>query len=54
MVKIELAATNTNTLKDLKSAVAKQLPEDKVESVVYPKYETSGELAQASEGFLEW
>lgn len=39
---------------DLKSAVAKQLPEDKVESVVYPKYETSGELAQASEGFLEW
>ncbi|KAL4721994.1 cofilin [Fusarium chlamydosporum] len=39
---------------DLKKAVAKELPDDKVESVVYPKYETSGELAQASEGFLEW
>ncbi|KAK2685094.1 hypothetical protein QWA68_016270 [Fusarium oxysporum] len=39
---------------DLKKAVAKELPDDKVESVVYPKYETTGELAQAAEGFLEW
>ncbi|RGP78664.1 hypothetical protein FLONG3_3201 [Fusarium longipes] len=39
---------------DLKKAVAKDLPDTKVESVVYPKYETSGELAQASEGFLGW
>ncbi|KAM0424812.1 hypothetical protein ACHAPT_009868 [Fusarium lateritium] len=39
---------------DLKKAVAKELPDDKVESVVYPKYETTGELAQASEAFLGW
>ncbi|KAF5674978.1 hypothetical protein FHETE_2729 [Fusarium heterosporum] len=39
---------------DLKAAVAKQLPDDKVESVVYPRYETAGELAQAAEAFLEW
>ncbi|KAH7264857.1 uncharacterized protein BKA55DRAFT_635405 [Fusarium redolens] len=39
---------------DLKKAVARELPDEKVESVVYPKYETTGELAQAAEGFLEW
>ncbi|UPK91630.1 hypothetical protein LCI18_002565 [Fusarium solani-melongenae] len=39
---------------DLKKAVARQLPDDKVESVVYPKYETTGELVQATEAFLEW
>lgn len=40
--------------KDLKKAVARELPDDKIESIVYPKYETTGELAQAAEGFLEW
>ncbi|KAM5346957.1 hypothetical protein ACJ41O_009962 [Fusarium nematophilum] len=39
---------------DLKKSVAKLLPDDKVESVVYPQYETAGELSQASEAFLEW
>ncbi|KAF4333662.1 hypothetical protein FBEOM_12532 [Fusarium beomiforme] len=39
---------------DLKKVVARELPDDKVESIVYPKYETTGELAQAVEGFLEW
>ncbi|KAF5606031.1 hypothetical protein FPCIR_132 [Fusarium pseudocircinatum] len=39
---------------DLKKAVARELPDDKIESIVYPKYETTGELAQAAEGFLEW
>ncbi|KAF5005904.1 hypothetical protein FDECE_7662 [Fusarium decemcellulare] len=39
---------------DLRKTVAKQLPDDKVESVIYPKYETTGELAQASEAFLAW
>ncbi|KAH6956555.1 hypothetical protein DER45DRAFT_523793 [Fusarium avenaceum] len=39
---------------DLKAAVAKQLPDDKVESIVYPRYETAGELAQAAEAFLGW
>ncbi|KAM0269454.1 hypothetical protein ACHAQH_009716 [Verticillium albo-atrum] len=39
---------------DLKQQVAKQIPDHKVESVVYPKYETKGELDQATESFLEW
>ncbi|KAF7554125.1 hypothetical protein G7Z17_g3133 [Cylindrodendrum hubeiense] len=39
---------------DLQKAVAQQLPSDRVESVVYPKYETKGELSEASEAFLEW
>ncbi|KAI1155098.1 hypothetical protein F4825DRAFT_447825 [Nemania diffusa] len=39
---------------DLKAQVAKQLPDDNVESVVYPKYETKGELRQCSISFLSW
>ncbi|KAI0811815.1 hypothetical protein GGR55DRAFT_89310 [Xylaria sp. FL0064] len=39
---------------DLKAQVAKQLPEDNVEAVVYPKYETKGELGQSSTSFLSW
>ncbi|KAF4968351.1 hypothetical protein FSARC_4297 [Fusarium sarcochroum] len=39
---------------DLKKAVGKELPDDKVESVVYPRYETTGELDKATESFLEW
>ncbi|KAM0815903.1 putative DUF676 domain-containing protein [Seiridium cardinale] len=39
---------------DLKVQVAKKLPDHGVESVVYPKYETKGELAQSSEQFLSW
>ncbi|KAI0155287.1 hypothetical protein GGR57DRAFT_491740 [Xylariaceae sp. FL1272] len=40
---------------DLKTQVAKQLPEgDRVESVVYPKYDTKGELGQCTEAFLSW
>ncbi|KAI0441407.1 hypothetical protein F4803DRAFT_420026 [Xylaria telfairii] len=39
---------------DLKTQVAKQLPDDNVESVVYPKYETKGELGQCSVAFLAW
>ncbi|KAI0545002.1 hypothetical protein F4679DRAFT_600044 [Xylaria curta] len=39
---------------DLKAQVAKQLPNDNVESVVYPKYETKGELGQCSVEFLAW
>ncbi|KAK7409387.1 hypothetical protein QQX98_008449 [Neonectria punicea] len=38
----------------LKKAVAQQLPGDRVESVVYPQYETKGELSEASEALLEW
>jgi hypothetical protein len=34
--------------------VAKQLPEHNVQSVVYPKYDTKGELEEATAGFLEW
>ncbi|KAI0430502.1 hypothetical protein F5Y09DRAFT_355899 [Xylaria sp. FL1042] len=39
---------------DLKAQVVKQLPEDNVEAVVYPKYETKGELGQCSTAFLSW
>ncbi len=39
---------------DLKLQVARELPSERVESVVYPTYETKGELAQASQAFLEW
>ncbi|KAI3328767.1 hypothetical protein F4824DRAFT_516990 [Ustulina deusta] len=39
---------------DLKTQVTKQLPEDNVEAVVYPKYETKGELGQCSTAFLSW
>ncbi|KAI8208467.1 hypothetical protein K4K52_001300, partial [Colletotrichum sp. SAR 10_76] len=37
---------------DLKRVVTKQLPDYRVESIVYPKYETKGELAEATEAFL--
>ncbi|KAH7305804.1 hypothetical protein B0I35DRAFT_443313 [Stachybotrys elegans] len=39
---------------DLKEAVGKQIPDHHVESIVYPKYETKGELPMASAAFLEW
>ncbi|KAI0201674.1 hypothetical protein F4808DRAFT_459798 [Astrocystis sublimbata] len=39
---------------DLRIQVAKQIPDDHVESVVYPKYETKGELGQCSVAFLSW
>ncbi|KAI1503421.1 hypothetical protein F5X99DRAFT_407003 [Biscogniauxia marginata] len=39
---------------DLKTQVAKKLPDHSVESIVYPKYETKGELGQCSEAFLSW
>ncbi|KAI1320591.1 hypothetical protein F5Y16DRAFT_82642 [Xylariaceae sp. FL0255] len=39
---------------DLKAQVARQLPNDHVNSVVYPKYETKGELGQCAEAFLAW
>ncbi|OHF02555.1 hypothetical protein CORC01_02250 [Colletotrichum orchidophilum] len=39
---------------DLKRSVTKQLPDHHVESIVYPQYETKGELAQATDAFLSW
>ncbi|CAK7272418.1 hypothetical protein SEPCBS119000_005115 [Sporothrix epigloea] len=40
---------------DLKNAVAALVPDSvRVETVVYPRYETTGELAAASQKFLEW
>lgn len=39
---------------DLKRTVGSQLPDHNVETVVYPKYATKGELAEASSTFLEW
>ncbi|KAK4039505.1 hypothetical protein C8A01DRAFT_47068 [Parachaetomium inaequale] len=38
----------------LKDIVANNLPDHEVTSVVYPKYETRGELAQSTAAFLEW
>ncbi|KAK8116840.1 uncharacterized protein PG998_005121 [Apiospora kogelbergensis] len=39
---------------DLKKEVLKKLPDHSVESVVFPKYETKGELKQSTELFLDW
>ncbi|KAH6688419.1 hypothetical protein F5X68DRAFT_168281 [Plectosphaerella plurivora] len=39
---------------DLKKEVSRHLPDQRIESVVYPTYETKGELAQATEAFLGW
>ncbi|KAI1370380.1 hypothetical protein F4677DRAFT_365176 [Hypoxylon crocopeplum] len=39
---------------DLKSRVASKLPDHNVESIVYPKYETKGELGQCCSSFLSW
>ncbi|KAL2142830.1 hypothetical protein VTI28DRAFT_661 [Corynascus sepedonium] len=38
----------------LKDTVANNLPGHKVESIVYPKYETRGDLAQSTAAFSEW
>jgi hypothetical protein len=39
----------------LKETVSNNLgPDHEVASVVYPKYETRGELAQSTAAFLEW
>lgn len=38
----------------LRDAVADQLPQDEILSIVYPKFETRGELAHVTEKFLEW
>lgn len=49
---------NDDTFRDfpkhLKDTVANNLPDHEVASVVYPKYETRGELATSTAAFLEW
>lgn len=40
--------------KNLQATVTNNLPDHEVASVVYPKYETKGELAQSTTAFLEW
>ncbi|KAK4444215.1 hypothetical protein QBC34DRAFT_442718 [Podospora aff. communis PSN243] len=40
--------------KHLQDTITSNLPDDKVTSVVYPKYETKGELAQSTSAFLGW
>lgn len=49
---------NDNTFgefpRHLEGSVAKDLPDHHVSSIVYPKYETKGELGQSTEAFLEW
>ncbi|KAK0719055.1 hypothetical protein B0T21DRAFT_395983 [Apiosordaria backusii] len=43
-----------NFPKHLQEIITNNLPGDEVASVVYPKYETKGELAQSTAAFLEW
>jgi hypothetical protein len=38
----------------LEETVANNLEGHEVASVVYPQYETRGELAQSTDAFLEW
>lgn len=46
--------TFQNFPQDLKVQVAKKLLDHSVESVVFPKYETKGELSQSTEQLLSW
>jgi hypothetical protein len=39
---------------DLKQTLSSNLGENHIESVVYPRYETKGELAEATAAFVEW
>ncbi|KXJ88555.1 hypothetical protein Micbo1qcDRAFT_235856 [Microdochium bolleyi] len=52
------ATGNDNTFKnfpdDLQKQVSAKLPDHNVESIVYPKYDTKGELGQCSESLLSW
>jgi len=40
--------------KHLEDTVTSNLPDHRIASVVYPKYETKGELAQSTSAFLGW
>ncbi|KAI1073730.1 hypothetical protein F5B20DRAFT_597285 [Whalleya microplaca] len=46
--------TFRNFPRDLQNCVASKLPDQNVESIVYPKYETKGELEQCCTSFLSW
>lgn len=39
---------------DLNQTLSSNLGGDHIESIVYPKYETKGELAETTAAFLEW
>ncbi|KAI9745851.1 MAG: hypothetical protein M1818_000532 [Claussenomyces sp. TS43310] len=39
---------------DLRAVVSEKLDEDHIETVVYPKYETRGDLAECSVIFVDW
>lgn len=44
----------TKAVQDFKKHLSNQLTDHNVESVIYPKYATKGELTEASVNFLEW
>ena len=44
----------SDTAQDLKRGVSEALPDHRVETVVYPKYETKGELGKCTGQFLDW
>ncbi|KAK4131576.1 hypothetical protein BT67DRAFT_346183, partial [Trichocladium antarcticum] len=56
--KASFASGNDDTFRDfpkhLQDTVASNLPGHQVASVVYPRYETRGELGQSTAVFLEW
>ena len=39
---------------DLKKTINSNLNDEHIETVVYPRYETKGELAESTEAFLGW
>ncbi|KAH8902863.1 hypothetical protein BR93DRAFT_886210 [Coniochaeta sp. PMI_546] len=46
--------TFQNFPEDLRKTISNNLDDEHIESVIYPKYETKGELAQSTEAFLGW
>lgn len=46
--------TNYQFTKDLQALVAKELPKIDIRVLVYPKYETRGNLGEAVSRFREW
>jgi hypothetical protein len=52
--RLKYLSSLTITQQDLKNVVSKESPDINVETRVYPKYETRGDLAACVETFREW
>jgi hypothetical protein len=53
-LQLKYLSTLIITQQDLKNIVSKESPDINVETRVYPKYETRGDLAACVETFREW